>query len=713
MKRIIILVISFLSIYNLNAQQIITGTVTDSRKDAIVGVNVYIENTYSGTTTDSLGRFKLELENISNKTIIISFIGYKTFELKLNEQSVNQNINVKLNETTNNINSVVITAGAFEASDEKKSITMRPLDIVTTASSAGDIYGALNTMPGTQKVGEEGGLYVRGGEGYEAKTYMDGMLVQNPYSSSMPDVPARGRFSPFMFGGTVFSTGGYSAEYGQALSSALILNTKALADEDVTSISLLSVGGSASHTKRWDKTSLTLNADYQNLSPYYNTIKQNIDWIKSPESYGGNLIFRKKINDDGLIKTFGSFSRSESHLLYPNYEAGSNQLIKLFNDNGYFNTVYTDMLSSKMMIKFGLAYNYNTDNIDINEDNVETEEKSFQTLVNLKYFFNDDISLKFGTEAYSFNYNQDYFNFANNQTHNTNFENTIYSSFAETELKLSSKFAARIGGRFEYNTLVDDYNIAPRVSLAFKTGKYSQVSFAYGLFYQMAQNDYLKFNNKLNPENASHYIANYQYFKSNRTFRIEAYYKNYTDLVKYEALNSPIKSSYNNTGYGYSKGFDIFLRDRKTFQLFDYRISYSYLDTERDYLDYQNAATPSFSSKYNFSIVGKYWISKLTTLVGLTYSYSSGRTYYNPNNPVFLDDQTKDYHDLSINASYLTKVFGNQAIIHFSISNLLGVENVFGYRYSSQMNDNMVYEALPIKPSAKRFAVLVILLSFK
>ena len=42
----------------------------------------------------------------------------------------------------------------------------------------------------------------------------------------MPDVPGRGRFSPFMFGGTVFSTGGYSAEYGQALSGVINIITK-------------------------------------------------------------------------------------------------------------------------------------------------------------------------------------------------------------------------------------------------------------------------------------------------------------------------------------------------------------------------------------------------------------------------------------------------------------------------------------------------------
>ena len=189
------------------------------------------------------------------------------------------------------------------------------------------------------------------------------------------------------------------------------------------------MGTNDSHTKCWDKTSLTLNADYTNLSPYFNAVEQNIDWLKSPESYGGNLIFRQKINDEGMIKTFGSFSRSESQLLYPNNEAGGNQKINLFNDNGYLNTVYTDMLSPKLMLKLGIAYNYNIDDTDINENNVKTEESSFQTLLNFKYFFTDNISLKFGSEIYNSNYNQDYFEAQINEEFNTNFENYIYLFF--------------------------------------------------------------------------------------------------------------------------------------------------------------------------------------------------------------------------------------------------------------------------------------------
>ena len=247
---------------------------------------------------------------------MVSFIGYKTYNKELNLNGINLNLSIILKESSNQLDAVVITAGSFEASDEKKTVVLKPLDIVTTAGGLADIAGAINTLPGTRTVGEEGKLFVRGGDSYETATFIDGMLVESPYGSTMPDMPSRGRFSPFLFSGTVFSSGGYSAEYGQALSSALILKTNDLPDKTISSISLMSVGVGASHTQKWDKTSLSLSADYTDLSPYYALIKQNFDWMETPRGIGSSMIFRQKVNKNGLIKMYSSFSHFNSKLAY-------------------------------------------------------------------------------------------------------------------------------------------------------------------------------------------------------------------------------------------------------------------------------------------------------------------------------------------------------------------------------------------------------------
>ena len=63
----------------------------------------------------------------------------------------------------NKIETVYITAGAFEASEEKRAVNMKSTDIGTTAGALGNIIGAIETLPGTQTVGESNGLFVRGG----------------------------------------------------------------------------------------------------------------------------------------------------------------------------------------------------------------------------------------------------------------------------------------------------------------------------------------------------------------------------------------------------------------------------------------------------------------------------------------------------------------------------------------------------------------------
>ena len=202
--------------------------------------------------------------------------------------------------------------------------------------------------PGTQQVGEDGRLFVRGGESSETRTYIDGMLVQNPYGSKVPDIPSRGRFSPMLFTGTTFSTGGYSAEYGQAMSSALILKTEGLAPKTITGISLYSLGAGLNHTERWEKSSLAASVNYFNLQPYFNLIKQNVKWDKAPESKDGSIIFRQETGKNGLLKVFASSSSSDLKLQYPDGITSDGTIpIRIKNRNDYINTTYSSVLGTK------------------------------------------------------------------------------------------------------------------------------------------------------------------------------------------------------------------------------------------------------------------------------------------------------------------------------------------------------------------------------
>jgi vitamin B12 transporter len=365
----ILLCLLFISSLSFS-QTKISGTVTDKNDEPLQSANVYLKNTYDGASTNEQGKYSFSTDETGEQTLVVSFIGYQTKETKINLNGKELAVDVVLEETASSTNTVVISAGAFEASDENKSVILKPLDILTTGSTA-DIYTAINTLPGTQQIGETEGLFVRGGSAAETKTIIDEMIVQKPFYSTVPDVASRGRFSPQLFKGTLFSTGGYSAQYGQALSSTLILKSTDLAPDTRSAINIMSVGLGGSHIQRWENTSLSTEVGYYNLTPYYKIQKDRFEWSKIPETAEGQVVFRHKTSETGIFKVYSSFSDSYMKLFLNNLDNLSQKdLYGLRNDNFFMNSSYSDILGNEWTFFSGISYSSGINNIEINSDKI-------------------------------------------------------------------------------------------------------------------------------------------------------------------------------------------------------------------------------------------------------------------------------------------------------------------------------------------------------
>lgn len=326
-------------------------------------------------------------------------------------------------------------------------------------------------------------------------------------------------------------------------------------------------------------------------------------------------------------------------------------------------------------------------------------ETGIHTKLVVEHSVSDQFEIRIGSEIIHRYYEADRYNEVLGNSEELSFREILSATFAEGEYYISNKVVAKAGGRFEYVNLNQSATVSPRLSLAYKPGKQGQFSFAYGSFTQSAQNQYLRFNTQLQPETAQHFIVNYQVVTDRKTFRIEAYQKEYRNLVKFNTTNPTVIS---NAGKGNARGIELFWRDSKTIKNVDYWLSYSFLDTRRLYLDYPIAATPTFASAHNFSAVYKHFISKWKSQLGFTYSFSSSRPYYNPNRPAsqFHEDRTPAYHDLSANIAYLPK---NNLIVYLSCTNLLGRDNIFGYQYSTATNALGQFESRAVRQAANRF----------
>jgi len=369
-----------------------------------------------------------------------------------------------------------------------------------------------------------------------------------------------------------------------------------------------------------------------------------------------------------------------------------NNLFELQNDNLFINASYKEYFkNNKWSLFMGSSYSKNKDIVLLDQSDMSENEELTQGKIIITNKINSATILKLGAEIHDLNI------CGTKGELEGNIDDKYYAGFIESEMLLLNTLALRLGFRHEYSDILNKNKLAPRISLAYKAGENCQLAIAYGKFYQVPENEFL-YNkpNILNFENSTHYIANFQWMNNNRTFRIECFNKKYDQLIK---NITELTNSFNNSGDGYARGVEVFWRDEKTIKNADYWISYSFLDTKRNYRDYPIQACPTFAAKHTLSIIYKQWISRISSMIGLSYSYSSGRPYYDPSKPdeKFHSDYTQSYKNLDINLSKMTTLWKRKAVIFFSFRNVLGQKHIFGYRYLPDGSGR-----IPIFPSSIR-----------
>lgn len=734
-QNIFLLVFAALFSMLVNAQTVVKGVVKDNKGKAMPGISITLKDTYDGATTDSTGKYSFKTTEKGEQLIVASSIGYKSFEQKIILDGTTQTIDISLKEEITELRAVVLTAGTFEASDRKRAaVVLDPIDIVTTASANGDITGALKTLPGAQQVGESEGLFVRGGTAAETKTFIDGTLVNNFFFSSVPNIAQFGRFSPFIFKGTVFSTGGYSALYGQALSSALILESIDLPDQSSANIGLTVLSGSAGyqHLAKNKKYSWGGSYSYTNLGLAFAVIKQRQDYQKVPAYHNADANFRIKTSKTGMLKYYGYFSNNRLAFTTNSIDSlGYKDRFALGNTNIYHNLAWRENLGSRWKLNMGVSYTNNKDEIsssmqDNNKNDVllgGLEFKKFNVDAKGNYFNAKFVlekrlkglsALRFGSE-YNYSNDKSIYTDYNGNKYPGSVKEHINSVFAEADIYITNDVAAKAGTRFEHSALLDKTNIAPRLSIAYKLGKGSQASLAYGIFYQNPERRYLPSTSSLTFMKATHYIAQFQKVANQQSFRTEIFYKKYDNLLK-TALTTGQETAINNNGFGDAKGIEFFWRDKKTIKNFDYWVSYSYLDTKRDFLNFPFAITPNFAAKHTASLVTKKFVQKWKMNLNAAYNYASGRPYYNigfdGSNYKFNDRGTiPDYHNVSFSINYLPFIGKKNpkafAVYVLQVSNIFNIKQTYGYQYSYNG-----YRKEAIVPTSRMFVFLGAFISF-
>lgn len=223
--RPIIFFISILSTLVSFAAIKIQGLVTDENNEPLEFVSVRIDGTAIGATTGLDGKYTISAPEADTIRVIFSCIGYEESKRRLLSPAGDVTVNVKMQPKSYQLQGVEITDIQKQTGSLQK-INPNSGKLAPDASG-GSVEGLLSTIAGVSTGNEMSSQYnVRGGSYDENLVYINGIEVYRPQLVSSGQQEGLSIINPDMVGSIGFSTGGFSAKYGDKMSSVLDITYK-------------------------------------------------------------------------------------------------------------------------------------------------------------------------------------------------------------------------------------------------------------------------------------------------------------------------------------------------------------------------------------------------------------------------------------------------------------------------------------------------------
>ena len=583
----------------------------------------------------------------------------------LGAQTPADTIPLTLSMDTIALDEVVVTEHRTPVANSRWS-DLHPVELVTVAGSNGDLYKALQTLPGIQVQGETGRLLVRGGSSEETQTYIDGLHVLKPYTSTGVNSAARSRYSTFMFSGVNLASGGASLEYGQALSAVLPLETK---DESpVTKLgmnaSIVGVGGGG--TRAFQRGSLSIDLTYQNLALYDKVYSGRREFDEPYKMFSAASQFRHALGKNVLLKIYGQYDRTD----FGTYEGEeAHRLFALGEDNVYVNATLQRPMKDGWEWYMGTAFSYNLQGITgvaQANDRWEERQQELHVKATVSHLWSSGLRIVGGVESFIRRYANRY---AWEEVESVGTVRPVVSAaFFSATCFPWERLKAEASVRVEQARPDKRITFSPRMAMNYYAGD-AVLSATIGRYTQQAEFRYLTLNPVLPSSTCWQYNLGVQYERGGRLGKAEVYYKGYDRLPLWEG------ASLTAHGYGHSAGFDLFFIDRASLKNVEYRLSYTYNLVRRRYLEYTELTTPQYATRHNAALVVKWSIPRLRLILGLTNTYASGRPWHNSARPGLMNDEAKPYNSLDLGLTFL---LSPKVILTASATNILCRRNEFG-----------------------------------
>lgn len=223
MKHLFVFLLLFIGIGTVTAQNVqVTGIVKDNSGEAVIGANVTVKGSTNGTITDLDGKFSVQAS--PNATLVISFIGYTTQEIKLQGKT---NVTVTLTEDSKALDEVVVIGyGTQKKVNLTGSVAAVKIDETIASRSITNVSSSLSGLVPGLVVSQSTGF--AGGDGASLKVRGLGSINNSDpliVVDGMPDVDINRINMNDIESISVLKDAASSAVYGSRAANGVILIT--------------------------------------------------------------------------------------------------------------------------------------------------------------------------------------------------------------------------------------------------------------------------------------------------------------------------------------------------------------------------------------------------------------------------------------------------------------------------------------------------------
>lgn len=208
----------------LPAMHNFSGIVIDvNTKESIAYANIYVKNINKGISTDEKGHFNITLES-GIYELQVTYIGYKTelFQFAITTDDLYLQIPLVRTDVLLQEVSVYSKSADTSASKSVSSVSLQSKRIEQISGLLPDVFRSIQMLPGIAVNNEYSAKFnVRGGNYDENLVLVNGTQVYEPFHLKEAENASMGIFNINLMNNVEMITGGFSAMYGDRLSSVL------------------------------------------------------------------------------------------------------------------------------------------------------------------------------------------------------------------------------------------------------------------------------------------------------------------------------------------------------------------------------------------------------------------------------------------------------------------------------------------------------------